>query len=139
MPTTVLLMFLLLVSLGVGALGLSVPSDPPVETRRGELAGRTVALGETFEVILRGNPSTGYEWRPTRIPVGVVQVGEARHESIIKPQPGAIPVGAPCRVIFTFLAKSESEGDITFAYSRSLEKNIPPLEIVTQPVVVREK
>jgi len=78
-----------------------------------------VTVGETFEVALIGNPSTGRYWEPVRIPAGLGQVGQSKYEAIphfdpLKVMPSGPRPGAPMLSVFTFRAKSASEGVISF-------------------------
>jgi hypothetical protein len=79
----------------------------------------SVALGKTFEVALIGNPSTGRYWEAVGIPAGLEQVGQSKNEAIpqfdpLKVMPSRPRIGAPMLCVFTFRAKSASEGAISF-------------------------
>jgi hypothetical protein len=79
----------------------------------------TVTVGETFEVALIGNPSTGRYWSAVVIPAGLEQMGQSKYEAIphfdpMKVMPSGPRPGAPMFSVFTFRAKSASEGAISF-------------------------
>ena len=79
----------------------------------------TVTVGETFEVALIGNSSTGRYWEAVGIPAGLEQMGQSKYESIphfdpMKVIPSRPRPGAPMMCIFTFRAMSASEGSISF-------------------------
>ncbi len=78
-----------------------------------------VTVGETFEVALIGNPSTGRSWEAVGIPAGLEQVGQSKYEAMphfdpLKLMPSGPRPGAPMLAVFTFRAKSASEGAISF-------------------------
>ena len=78
-----------------------------------------VTVGETFEIALIGNPSTGRYWSAVGIPSGLEQVGQSKNEDIpqlypLKVAPTRPGLGAPMLAVFTFRAKSASEGAISF-------------------------
>ena len=78
-----------------------------------------VAVGETFEVALVGNPSTGRYGSADGIPPGLEQVGQSKYEAMphfdpLKVIPSGPRPGAPMLCVFTFRAKSASEGTISF-------------------------
>lgn len=81
-------------------------------------AGSTVTMkvGQTLEVTLEGNPSTGYEWT-VAAPAGTAleQVGEAEFKS------QSTLTGAPGTYLFRFKAKAKGETELKFEYKRSWE------------------
>ncbi len=79
--------------------------------------------GETFELRLKSNPSTGYMWyiQPKSTPLLKLV-----HESQTEPtKPG---VGRPIFQVFTFEARRAGEGVLLLHYVRSWEKPIPDEE-----------
>ena len=83
-----------------------------------------VTVGETFEVALIDNPSTGRYWEAVGIPSGLEQVGQSKNEAMphfdpIKVMPSGPRPGAPMLSVFTFRAKSASEGVISFRMAQS--------------------
>ncbi len=81
-------------------------------------AGSTVAMkvGQTLEVALEGNPSTGYEWTVATPAGGILkQVGttEFKAQSTL--------VGASGTYLFRFKAERKGEEELTFTYKRSWE------------------
>ena len=78
-----------------------------------------VTVGETFEVALICNPSTGRYWEAVGIPAGLEQVGQSKNEAVpqlypLKVIPSRPRIGAPMLSVFTFRAKSAAEGAISF-------------------------
>jgi inhibitor of cysteine peptidase len=98
-----------------------------------------VAPGETFQVILEGNITTGYGWTAVKVPAGLVQVGEVQYVNPeVKPGDRPMP-GRGGRFVFTFKAKSVSHGALSFAYARPWEKDVPPAKTAELKFIVQEK
>lgn len=98
-----------------------------------------VTVGESWEVVIAGNITTGYAWKAVSLPAGVVAVGEPKY---LNPElkPGERPMpGRGGQFIFTFQAKSAGTGAIKFAYARPWEKDIAPVQLAELKVEVREK
>jgi hypothetical protein len=92
---------------------------PPMRLIAPQQQVATVTVGETFEVALIGNPSTGRYWSAVVIPFGLEQVGQSKNEDMpqlypLKVIPSRPGLGAPMLCVFTFRAKSASEGVISF-------------------------
>lgn len=108
---------------------------PSVRFDVGSGAVAKVAVGETFEVVMMGNPSTGYQWTLVKESAALVQVGEVRFES----QGSRDAVGAPALSVFTFQAKSVGQGSLSFAYARSFEKGVAPIRTAELRYDIRQK
>ena len=92
---------------------------PPMRLFAPQQQVATVTVGETFEVALIGNPSTARYWSAVEIPFGLEQVGQSKNEVMpqlypMKVMPSGPRPGAPMLSVFTFRAKSASEGAISF-------------------------
>lgn len=96
--------------------------------------GTTVRLevGETFHVVLEGNPTTGYQWEvvPMAKPI-VKQIGEPEFE------PDSSAVGAGGQVTIDFEAVMAGQGALRLIYHRPWEE-AEPLETFQVTVVVQE-
>lgn len=79
--------------------------------------GRTVDLkvGETIEVTLPENATTGYRWAVDRLDPGIVEA----HES--KPHYSSGQTGSAGEVTFSFKAGKAGSGDIQLKYWRHFE------------------
>jgi inhibitor of cysteine peptidase len=124
----------LLVTLVV-VLSLSACASTPGSSLLTEKdAGKTVeiARGEILEVVLRGNPTTGYLWEmvsgdPTILrPIGKPE---------FKPERAA--VGAGGVLTLRFEAASAGRTGLELAYRRPWEKDVPPIETFEVTVVVK--
>ena len=79
--------------------------------------GRTaqVRVGETIEVTLPENASTGYSWTVDRLDADIVQQHSAESRNPAK------AIGAPGTILFTFEAVKAGTGEIALKYWRSWE------------------
>jgi len=109
---------IVLVAVGAMAAGCGSSQTGGVVKADKSAAGSTVAMkvGQTLEVTLEGNPTTGYEWT-VQAPSGTAleQVGKAE----FKPQ--STLAGAPGTYLFRFKAKAKGETELKFDYKRSWE------------------
>jgi inhibitor of cysteine peptidase len=97
------------------ALAIRFIGDAP---QLSEGAITEVKVGGEFAVTLEENPSTGYTWQYTALPVDYVS--ESAKESF-QTDPGAI-VGAPVITVWKLGTVREGEVTLTFLYYRSWEK-----------------
>jgi len=112
-------------------LPVAIEDDRIAIGEQPEAAINAVA-GETFEIALTENASTGYAWRYTIEPAeGLTLVDEA----VAYPEDGA--PGTPGVKTWTFQADAAGEYTITFAYDRSFDEN-EPVETRVFTVVVTE-
>jgi predicted secreted protein len=88
-------------------------------------AGRTVDLkeGDVLEVVLEGNPTTGYNWG-VKFPLSSIltQVGDPMF------QPDTDLTGSGGKIIFRFTASAPGQTPLKLLYQRWWEKDIPPLD-----------
>jgi predicted secreted protein len=100
------------------------------EEQRGGVV--SMSVGDTLEVILHANPTTGYCWTPTApISQWLILTGH-KHE------PSSSMPGAPGLSTFSFVAISPGDCDLTMVYARPWE-NTPPLETYTVSVHIDPK
>ena len=94
----------------------------------------TIKSGDTFEIKLESNPTTGYSWRLAESPSGTIQnisnVYEPRKTS------GNI-VGSGGTEIWTFKAVSKGNIILNFEYARPWEKDIKPIKKETYQITVK--
>jgi inhibitor of cysteine peptidase len=113
-----------------------------------EKAGRTltdstngctmkIAVGEAFDVALKGNPTTGYGWTLKKIGGGAVaQKGEM--EYVADKHPGQ-RVGGGGMSIFHFEVKKAGKTKIELTYARPWEKDTPPLNTFSATIDSSER
>ncbi len=99
--------------------------------------GKTIEVkaGEDVQVVLNGNPTTGYAWTVTAGDAAVlVQQGDP-----VYAQGNTDPsiVGAGGTFTFTFKAAKAGQTTLKFDYARSFEKDVPPIQTVSMTVTVK--
>ena len=101
------------------AVRVNLPTDRPVE----------VAVGQKLELVIAGNPTTGYSWSAAVLPEGVTQVGEPVFVQDPADAPGEQRrVGVGGRFILTFVGNKATEGVIKLVYTRPWEKDVAPVQ-----------
>jgi inhibitor of cysteine peptidase len=104
------------------------------ETLREQDSGRTLELrvGDRIEVMLSGNPTTGFNWEPAATDGAILrQIGEriyTRDSNLI---------GAGGKMSFCFEAVGTGKTTLRLIYHRSWEKNVPPAKTFEVTVVVK--
>jgi inhibitor of cysteine peptidase len=97
-------------------------------------AGKQVALSvdESCQVVLAGNPTTGFQWEVTRLDTAVVkQVGAATYE------PSGTAMGSGGQFTFQLQAVAPGQTLLKLIYHRSFEKGTPPAQIYEVTLTVR--
>ncbi len=100
----------------VGSLGFAEPLTL-------EDSGKTIQLppGGELEIVLEGNPTTGYSWTVEECGPDVLScIGEPRYTS------DSQLIGAGGVYQFVFKAESVGSGMLKLIYHRSWETNVPP-------------
>ena len=96
-------------------------------------AGSNVALqvGDTLQVTLAGNPSTGYSWSTEGLNTAILQpTGEPQFQAF------SSALGAGGNVISRFTAVGQGQTILKMIYSRPFEKNVAPINSFAVTVVV---
>ncbi len=92
----------------------------------------TLAVGDTLEVGLPGNPSTGYIWEPDGLDESVLRwTGAKRFE------PESTLVGAPGTIPLTFEAMAPGTVTLDLVYHRQFETG-EPADTFSVTVIVEE-
>jgi len=97
-------------------------------------AGKRVELapGDTLEIALEGNPSTGYNWEVESVDNAILkQVGEPQFEA------DSSAVGSPGVITLAFQALASGQTNLKLIYHRSFEPEVAPLETYEVSVVVK--
>jgi len=97
-------------------------------------AGRQLHLhpGQTFQVTLEGNPTTGFNWLVAQVDEAVLkQVGEADFKA------DSNLMGAGGKITLRFQAVAGGQTGLTLAYQRPWEKDVQPEKTFTVSAVVR--
>jgi len=110
----------------------STPTPLPSEAdSAGEATQRPpidLLVGETYEIALDSNPTTGYGWEVEYYD-GDLELVEQRYE------PDSDLVGAGGKEVFVFRGRTVSSGDVVFTYKRSWEDEVLKTERYTLDVV----
>lgn len=125
---TVFIVLLALVAVASGGCGSASASGAKV-TLTGDDNGKayTVKVGDTIEVTIPGNPTTGYEWAADLSDEDAA-VLEAVGEPAYQPDTtDASVVGSGGKYTFTFKAATAGEATLRLVYSRSWE-DVEPIE-----------
>lgn len=96
--------------------------------------GTTVILhvGDTLEVALSGNPTTGYGWEVAPDGTGILVLdGEPTYTS------DSALVGAGGTYVFSFAAQAEGEADVDLVYRRAWEEGVAPVDTFAAHIIVR--
>jgi inhibitor of cysteine peptidase len=99
-----------------------------------EDAGRTVELraGDSLEVTLVGNPTTGYMWEVGSVDAAVLtQVGEPEFKA------DSDLIGSPGTITLRFEAVAPGQTDLQLIYHRPWEEGVAPLETFEAMIVVK--
>lgn len=131
----VLAAILVVVLIGVLALavaGWTARQAKTVELNGGQ-SGSSVELrtGDTLQLALEGNPTTGYTWAPATLDQAILKsAGEPEF------QPSSSALGAGGTVTCRFTAVGAGQTTLQMIYSRPFEKDVPPLKTFTVTVTV---
>jgi len=115
------------------AVSLSVSAPVSVKLREKDL-GTTVkmSVGDVFEVVLKGNPTTGYIWGVASPDKGILkQIGETKFE------PDRNARGSGGNIILRFEAAKAGRISLRLIYHRPFEKNRPPIKTFEVKVTVK--
>ena len=97
-------------------------------------AGRLVELrvGDILEVILPGNPTTGFQWEVSEINSAILEtIGEPKFE------PSSNAVGSGGNVTLRFEAVGTGQTELKLIHHRPFEENIPPMQTFEVTITVR--
>jgi inhibitor of cysteine peptidase len=111
--------------------GASVPTSVKVTEKD---LGRTVVMkvGDVLEVVLKGNPTTGYIWDVASPDRGILKkLGE------IEFKPDRPARGAGGNMILRFETAKAGEALLNLIYHRPFEKNKPPIRTFEVTIIVK--
>ena len=116
-------------------LAVSFSASAPVSVKYSEKAlSQTVKMGvgDVLEVVLKGNPTTGYIWGVASPDTGILkQVGETE----FKPDRKAQSSGG--NIILRFKAAKVGKMSLKLIYHRPFEKNKRPIKTFEVKVIVK--
>ncbi len=97
-------------------------------------AGSQIMLkvGESCDLVLAGNPTTGYQWEIAELDDSIVKpVGEMAFK------PASTALGAGGQSTWHFQAVTTGQTPLKMIYRRSFEKGIPPAQTFEVQLVVK--
>ena len=115
-------LFVLMVFLLITAACQPAQTDPIALTA--EDAGKTIELkkGDSIQVSLKGNPTTGYNWyMVTQEPAVLEQTGEPAYKA------DTDKLGSPGLITLNFKAVASGKGLLQLVYKRAWETGVAPL------------
>jgi inhibitor of cysteine peptidase len=96
-------------------------------------SGRAIKmkLGDTLEIVLDANPTTGYQWKALPWDTEVIeQIDKPVYKSRSK------AIGSGGELTFYFKALSTGQTLLKFIYFRDFEKDVPPIKSFKVTIVV---
>ncbi len=98
-------------------------------------SGSTITLhtGETLEIVLPANPTTGYTWE---VKSGSETLLKQQGEPVFTPDSKAL--GSEGRMIFRFDVVAVGKGSLVLLYRRTFEPEVKPLRTFGIRIVVAE-
>ena len=123
----ILISGLVLLALAACGSGSEVKLDEGDDGSQVELTG-----GQTLEISLEGNPTTGYTWETAEVDQNVLrQVGEPQFEA------DSDAVGSGGEQTLRFETVTSGSTTLKLVYVRPWEEGIPPQETFSVQVIVR--
>ena len=117
-------------------LAMSCESAEPRTTKLGDKDAHSTVnmqVGDILEISLKGNPTTGYEWK-------LASANEAMLKQVGKPgfksKTGLIGSGGT--VTMRFEAVGAGETPLKLIYHRPFEKDAPPAKVFEATVVIKK-
>jgi len=97
----------------------------PVRFTEADNGGTTsLAVDRPFEVLLKGNPTTGYLWQVVDLDPSILQqVGEPAYKS------ESSALGSAGRYTFRFKTVGPGQTLLKLIYHRPFEQGVPPVEV----------
>lgn len=126
------ILFILLFALLATSLAACGGGVPQTLTQADAGKPITVKAGETFTVVLAGNPTTGYTWEVA--PDSAAPV-ELQGEPAFKAESSA--VGAGGQMTLTFKAIAPGQGLLKLLYHQPWDQSAPPAETFEVSVTVQ--
>ena len=95
--------------------------------------GRAIKMkpGDTLEIVLDANPTTGYQWKALPWDTEVI---EQIDKPVYKSKSEAIGSGG--KLTFYFKALSTGQTPLKFIYFRDFERDVPPIKSFKVTIVV---
>jgi inhibitor of cysteine peptidase len=98
-------------------------------------SGKTVEIcvGDELEIMLPGNPTTGYVWEVDSLASTVLELGKAHFIASDN------AIGAGGMEVIKFHAIAAGTGVIKLLFHRPFEQNMPPLKTFNVTVIIKKQ
>ncbi len=94
-----------------------------------------VGVGDTIEVMLPGNPTTGFTWTAAMSDEAAALVAQQGEPAYVSESSGETVVGAGGVYTFTFKTIAKGEAELKLVYARSFE-SVPPEQTFTVTLTI---
>lgn len=94
-----------------------------------------LSVSKTFEIPLESNKTTGYSWKGSCCPAGIVEISQ----SVYKTEENTTKVGSGGTEVFTVTAKKPGTATCTFNYAKSWQKDVAPAKTQTFTFTITPK
>lgn len=95
----------------------------------------TVKTGDTIEIVLAGNPTTGYSWAAGMSDIDAALLQQVGEPAYIQEETDNAVVGAGGTYTFTFKAADKGEALLKLNYARSWE-SVEPLQTFAVTITI---
>jgi predicted secreted protein len=96
----------------------------------------TVKTGDTIQVVIPGNPTTGYEWAAALADADAALLQQLGDPVYAPDSTGEAVVGSGGVYTFTFKAVGEGQAVLKLAYARSFE-TVEPIQTFTVTLTIK--
>lgn len=93
-----------------------------------------LSIGHCFDVSLKGNPTTGFQWEIKELP-SFLEKKTSSYVSDAKPNDNRCGVGGT--FFFTFCAKAKGKGTLILQYRRPWEETDPNTSLYQKEIIVQ--
>jgi inhibitor of cysteine peptidase len=97
----------------------------------------TAKVGDTVEVTLAGNPTTGYSWTSSMSDADKAVLQQQGEPVYVQQSTDPSVVGAGGTFTFTFKAIAAGQATIKLDYARLFETGVAPIQTFSAPVTVK--
>lgn len=96
-------------------------------------SGKTseISVGDELEIVLPGNPTTGYVWEVSWHDANILKLVDAKFYADLK------AIGAGGTEIVKFCAIAEGKSEVKLIFHRPFEHNVQPLKTFTATIIIR--
>ena len=129
------MIMLLVAAVAAGLTACGSDPEPLTLTKDADGTSVQVEVGQSLEISLEANPTTGYSWEvkesgePTLRPQG--------EPAYVQAETGATLVGGGGTYTFTYVGAETGTATLELIYHRSWETDVAPLETFTLEVTVK--